>query len=168
MKKFRRTQRRALGFESLEGRLTMSAGLAGASLHTHALVMKAIQRTIPFTFRGHTSTNGSMRTIPDLAGKIGNVRFNGTGSVTTAGTRVLGGDAYLTSGQGSIHLQFGSGSVTGVGRRQRQRVPITIVGATGLYAPYIGTTGMETAWNVPTNPKQLSSFSGYINNPAVR
>jgi len=168
MNKFRRTQRRSLGFESLEGRLTMSTGLAGASLHAHALVMKQIQRTIPFTFRGHTSRSGSMLTIPDLAGKIGNVRFQGNGSLATAGTQVLGGDAYLTSRQGSIHFQFGTGSFTQVGRRQRELVPLTIVGATGLYSPYIGTTGMGTSWNVPANPKQFSTFSGFINNPVVR
>jgi hypothetical protein len=168
MKKFRQKQTRSLGFESLEGRLTMSTGLAGASLHAHAHIMKQIQRTIPFTFRGHTSISGSTQTIPDLAGKIGNVRFKGTGSVTIGGTQVLGGDAYLTSRQGSLHLQFGSSSITQVGRRQRQQVPFTIVGATGLYSPYVGTTGMGTAWSVPANPKQLSTFSGFINNPLVR
>jgi hypothetical protein len=146
----------------------MSTGLAGASLHAHAVVMKQIQRTIPFTFRGHTSRNGSMLTIPDLAGKIGNVRFNGNGSLAAAGTQVLGGDAYVTGKQGSIHLQFGTGTFTKVGGRKRELVPLTVVGATGLYSPYVGTTGMGTAWNVPTNPKQLSSFSGFINNPVVR
>jgi hypothetical protein len=109
-----------------------------------------------------------MRTIPDLVGKIGNVGFKGAGSVTTVGTKVLSGDAYLTSRQGSLHLQFGSGSFTLVGHRQRQQVPLTIVEATGQYSPYLGTTGMETAWSVPTNPKQLSIFSGYINNPLAR
>jgi hypothetical protein len=88
--------------------------------------------------------------------------------LAAAGTQVLGGDAFVTSRQGSIHLQFGTGTFTRVGRSKRELVPLTVVGATGLYSPYVGTTGMGTAWNVPTNPKQLSTFSGFINNPVAR
>lgn len=146
MNKIRRTQKRSLGFESLEGRLTLST-------------------TTPFNFHGHAFTSGSTESIPDLAGTIGNKRFTGSGSATTAGTLVEGGNAHLTSPQGSLDLQFGSGTFTQVGRRQRQQVPVTIVKATGAYASFTGATGMGTTWNVPASSKQLSTFSGFINTP---
>jgi hypothetical protein len=127
-----------------------------------------MQRTIPFTFHGHASASGSTVSIPDLAGKIGNTRFSGSGSATVGGNSVMSGDAFLTSKQGSLHLQFGSGFFTKVGRRQRQEVPFAIVGATGLYSPYIGTTGLGTTWTIPANPRRLSTLSGFINNPTAR
>jgi hypothetical protein len=128
--------------------------------------MNQTQRTIPFTFRGHTSISGSTQTTLDLAGNIGNYRFTGTGIVTTSGNLVLSGDAYLTGRQGSLHLKFDTGSLTQVGRRQRQSVPLVVMEATGKYAPFTGATGMGTAWSIPANPRRLSTFSGYMNNPS--
>jgi hypothetical protein len=162
MNKNRRTQKRSLRFEALEGRFTLSTGLTTASSYAHAMVMSRIQRTIPFNFRGHTSTSGATLTIPDLAGTIGNVRFTGYGSATTSGIQVVGGDAYLTSKQGGLHLKFETGSFTQVARRQRQSVPFVIVEATGKYSSYVGATGMGTTWSVPANPKRISTFSGVL------
>jgi hypothetical protein len=167
MNKIRRIQKRSPGFESLEGRLTLSSGLTAAPIHAHDVVVKQIQRTIPFSFSGHTTISGSTQSIPDLAGRIGSVRFAGSGSATISGTLVVGGDAFLTSRQGNLHLHFGTGTFTQVGRRQRQEVPITVMEATGKLSAYTGLTGTGNSWNVPANPKRLSSFSGFFNPPTA-
>jgi hypothetical protein len=95
---------------------------------------------------------------------MGPGQFTGSGSETIAGKQVLGGDAYLTNSQGSLHLQFDSGAFTRVGRRQRQGVPFVVVEATGKYGSFTGATGVGTTWNVPASPNRASTFSGYINN----
>ncbi len=160
MNKIRPRQKRSLGFEALEGRLTLSTGLAVASPHTHALVMS--QKRIPATFKGHASINGLTEVTPDLTGRIGRDRFTGSGSATLSGTIVQGGDASLSNSQGSIRFSLGIASVTQVGKRTRQKVPIVVTDATGKYASYIGTTGLLTTWNVPTRPNATSTFSGYL------
>ncbi len=166
MNKIRQTQKRRLGFEALEGRLTLSTGLAVASSHAHALIRNQGVREIPVSFHGHTSTNGSTQTTSDLVGTIGRQRFTGYGSATVSGTTVLGGDVYLSNGQGSLHLKLGSGVFTRVRRDARQEVPFVVVEATGSYASFTGTTGMGSTWKVPANPNRPSTFSGYINNLA--
>ncbi len=155
-------QKRSLGFEALEGRLTLSTGLAVASPHTHALVVTRAAGTIPATFKGHTTINGSTETTPDLTGRIGRDRFSGYGSATLSGTIVQVGDAYLSNSQGTIHFTLETASVTQVRRRTRQSVPIVITEATGKYASYIGATGLLKTWNVPARPNATSTFSGYF------
>jgi hypothetical protein len=162
MKKIRPKQKRSLSLEVLEGRLTLSTGLAVASPHTHALVRGLTHGGIPVSFRGHTSTSGSTQTTPDLTGRIGHDRFTGSGSATVSGAAVLGGDVYLSNSQGNLHLKLDPGSFTQVGRRQRQEVPFVVVQATGKYASFIGATGVGTAWNVPANPKRTSTYSGFV------
>ena len=163
MHKIRPRQKRSLAFEALEGRLTMSTGLAVASPHTHALVVSRTAGTIPATFKGHTSINGLTETTPDLTGRIGRDRFTGYGSGTVSGTIVQNGDVYLSNSQGSIQLSLGTASVTQVGRRSRQEVPVVVTGSTGKYASYTGTTGLLTTWNVPARPNAIATFSGYFN-----
>jgi hypothetical protein len=165
MNRIRPRQKRSLGFEALEGRLTMSTGLAIASPHTHALAMSQAKEQIPASFKGHTSINGTTEVTPDLTGRIGRERLTGTGTATLSGTIIESGDAYLSNSQGSIQFSLGSASVTHVGKRTRQKVPVVVSEATGAFAQYIGTTGLLTTWNVPANPKATSTFSGYLTPP---
>ena len=163
MNQLRPRQKRSLGFEALEGRLTLSTGLAAASPHAHALAMSQTQDQIPATFRGHTSINGSTEETSDLTGRIGHDRFTGSGSATISGTIVQGGDAYLSNSRGSIQFSLGAASVTKVGRRTRQAVPIVVTEATGKYAQFSGTTGLLTTWNVPARANATATFSGFLN-----
>ena len=162
MNRIRPRQKRSLGFEALEGRLTMSTGLAVASPHTHALAMSRARDQIPASFKGHASINGTTEVTPDLTGRIGRERLAGSGTATLSGTVVEGGEAELSNSQGSIQFSLGSASVTHVGKRTRQEVPIVVSGATGAFAPYVGTTGVLTTWNVPANPNATSTCSGYL------
>jgi hypothetical protein len=162
MNKIRPKQKRSPSLEVLEGRLTLSTGLAVDSPHTHALVRSLPHGAIPVSFRGHTSTSGSTQTTPDLTGRIGHDRFTGYGSATVSGAAVLGGDVYLSNRKGSLHLKLDSVSFTQVGRSQRPEVPFVVVEATGKYASFAGATGIGTAWNVPANPERTSTFSGFV------
>jgi hypothetical protein len=161
MNKIRPRQKRSPSFEALEGRMTLSTGLAVVSPHTHALVRSLAQHRITAVFKGHTSSNGSTQVTPDLTGRIGTDPLTGYGSATVSGNIVQGGDVYLSSSQGSIHLQL----ATAVGTHPRQKVPIVVVNATGNYASLTGLTGVLTTWNVPANPNRASTFSGYLNLP---
>jgi hypothetical protein len=156
--KIRPKQKRSLNLEVLEGRLTLSAGLAVASPHTHALVRNLAPHKITATFKGHASLDGSTPVIPDLTGRIGHDLFSGNGSATFSGNLLQGGDVYLSNSQGSLHLQLG----TAVGKHPRQKVPIVVVEATGAYAQFTGMSGVLTSWNVPARPGAISKFSGYI------
>jgi hypothetical protein len=159
--KIRPKQKRSLNLEVLEGRLTLSTGLALAAPHTHALVRSLAQHKIVATFRGHTSFNGSTPVIPDLTGRVGNDSFTGNGSATVAGNVLQGGDVFLGNSQGSLHLQLG----TAVGKHPRQKIPIVVVEATGKYAQLTGLTGILTKYNVPARPGAISTFSGNLNIP---
>jgi hypothetical protein len=163
MKKIRPRQKRSLSLEALEGRLTLSTGLAVASPHTHALVMRLTHGKIPAVFKGHVSVNGSAQVTLDLAGRIGKDQFAGNGSGTTSGTIVQSGDVYLSNSQGSLHLKLDTASVTRVRKRLRQIVPVVIAKSTGKYAQWTGRTGLLTTWKVPARPNAVSSFSGFLN-----
>ena len=162
MNRIRPRQKRSLNVEALEGRLTLSAGLAMASPHAHTLSMSRPAGSIPASFEGHTTIVGSTETTPDLTGRIGKDRFAGSGSTTTSGTIVQGGNADLSNSEGTIQFTLGTASVTKVGKSSRQDVPIVVVKATGTWAQYAGATGMLTTWNVPDRPHGTSTFSGYL------
>jgi hypothetical protein len=163
MNRIRPRQKRSLGFEGLEGRLTLSTGLGVASPHTHALVMGRPAGSISATFKGHTTIEGTTQTTPDLTGRIGTDQFTGSGTGTTSGKIVQSGDVSLSNSLGTIQLSLETASVTRAGRRTRQAVPIVVTQATGKYAQYTGSTGMLTTWNVPTNPNATSTFAGFLN-----
>ncbi len=163
MNSIRPRQNRTPAFESLEGRLALSTGLAVASPHAHAPDMARPAGSISATFKGHTTTDGSTETTPDLTGRIGTDRFTGSGSSTTSGKIVQGGEADLSNSQGTIQFRLESASVSQVAHRTRQAVPIVVTEATGKYAPYVGSTGELTTWNVPARSGATSTFSGYIN-----
>jgi hypothetical protein len=162
MNKIRLKQKRSLSLEVLEGRLTLSTGLAMVSPHTHALVRSLTQHKIRATFKGHTSINGSTEVTPDLTGRIGNDRFTGYGSGTTSNNIVQSGDVFLSNSQGSLHLQLGTASVIRVRKRLRQKVPVVVLESTGKYAQLTGMTGLLTTWNVPASPNRTSTFSGFL------
>jgi hypothetical protein len=162
MNKIRPKQKRSLSLEVLEGRLTLSTGLAVTSPHTHALVRSLTQHKIQAAFKGHTSINGQTELIPDLTGRIGNNRFTGYGTGTISNNIVQSGDVYLSNSQGSLHLQFGTASVIQVGKRSRQEVPVVVLESTGKDARLTGMTGMLTTWNIPASPNRTSTFSGFL------
>jgi hypothetical protein len=162
MNKIGPRQKRSLSFEALEGRLTLSSSLHVASPHIQALVMSHTQAGIPATFSGRTSINGSTVVISGLTGRIGNDRFSGHGSGPTSGNIFQGGDIVLSNSHGTVHLKLSAATVTQVGKRSRQEVPLTVVESTGKYAKYTGATGFVTTWNIPARPNATSTFSGFL------
>ena len=107
MKRIRSKRQRPLGFEALEGRLALSAGmgLAGASHHADAMAMSQSVKTIPASFKGHTQiVNGTQVMVTGLKGTIGKDHFAGFGSGTVAGTLFAGGNVYLSNGKGTVQL----------------------------------------------------------------
>ncbi len=165
MKRIRSKRQRPLGFEALEGRLALSAGmgLAGASHHADAMAMSQSVKTIPASFKGHTQiVNGTQVVATGLKGTIGKDHFTGYGSGTVAGTLFAGGNVYLSNGKGSVQLGLDPAVVVKVRRHSRQNVSLTVVAATGKYAPYVGMTGLLNTWNTPAKPRATASFSGVL------
>jgi len=161
MNRIRARQKRTPSFEALEGRLVLSTGVI--SLQPHALVMSQTQRQVSVSFKGHTFVNGSTVTITGLTGTFGRDRLSGSGTGTTSGPIFQGGDVYLSNKQGTIHLTLFPATVTQVGKRTRQTVAVVALDATGKYAPYTGSPGDLTTWNVPARPNASASFSGFFN-----
>ena len=171
MNRNRARQKRTPRFEALEGRLVLSTGIAtGVISHqAHALVRSQVQaqRQGPASFRGHVSVSGSTVTTTNLTGTIGRDRFTGSGTGTQSGIIFQGGDVYLSNKQGTIHLRLSPASVTQVGvrKRIRQTVAVVALDATGKYAPFIGSPGKLTTWNVPAKPNATARFSGTFTLP---
>ena len=163
MNRIRARQKRTPSYEALEGRLVLSAGVI--SDQAHALVMNQTQRQVPASFRGHVSESGSMVTITNLKGTIKQDHFTGSGAGTMSGTIFQGGDVFLSNKQGTIHLKLSPATVTQVGKRTRQLVPVVALESTGKYAQFTGDTGTLTTWNVPARPKATASFSGVFTIP---
>jgi len=137
------------------------------SRHAHALVRSQAQRQVPASFKGQVSVSGTTVTTTNLTGTIGRDHFTGSGTGTTSGIIFQGGDVYLSNKQGTIHLKLGPATVTQVGvhKRIRQTVAVVALDATGKYAPFIGSPGQLTTWNVPTRPNATASFSGVFTIP---
>ncbi len=59
MTRIRSKRQRPVGFEALEGRLALSAGMgtAVASHHAEAGCMSQTQKSIPASFKGHRSSS---------------------------------------------------------------------------------------------------------------
>jgi hypothetical protein len=155
-----------VGFEALEGRLTLSSGIgaAVASHHTHVVVMRQIHKSIPASFKGYTQlTNGTELVTTNLRGKIGKDHFTGSGTGTVAGTLFQGGNVYLSNANGTIQLGLGAAYVTKPGKHPRQAVPVVVVAATGKYASFVGLTGLLNTWNTPSKPSGTASFAGHFN-----
>jgi hypothetical protein len=162
MTRNRSKRRRSMGFEALEGRLALSAGMgmAVASHHAGAAVAKLTQTSIPASFKGHVQINGSQLMVTGLTGTIGRDHLTGSGTGTQAGKQFEGGNVYLSNSQGSVQLQLSPAFKVKVGRSSKQEVSMVAVAATGKYASYVGITGTITTWNVPAKPSASASFSG--------
>ena len=162
MTRIRPKRQRLVGFEALEGRLTLSSGMTVASPHVREAIVRATQRTIPASFQGRISISGSSLTITNLTGKIGTDRFTGSGSGAIAGTVFQSGNVSLSNKHGSVQLALGTSQVVKVGKSSRQLIPMEVVAASGKYARYVNDTGMITNWNIPTNPNASGRFSGFF------
>jgi len=163
MTRIRSKRQRPVGFEALEGRLVLSAGMgmAAASHHAHAVVMSQTQKTIPASFKGHSQIlNGTELVATGLTGTIGRDHFTGYGTGTVAGKLFQGGNVYLSNGAGSVQLALDPGVVVTVRKHSRQEVPLTVAAASGKYASYVRLTGLLNTWNTPAKPSATSSFSG--------
>jgi hypothetical protein len=163
MTRIRSRQRRCLGFEALEGRLALSAGMgtAVASHHAALAAAKLTQTSIPASFKGHVQAlSASELAVTGLKGTIGKDHFTGSGTGTEAGKQFEGGNVFLSNSAGSVQLQLSPAFVVKVGRSSKQEVSMVVVAATGKYASYIGITGTVTTWNVPAKPSASASFSG--------
>jgi hypothetical protein len=163
MKRIRSKRQRAVGFETLEGRLALSAGMGtvAAAHHAEPAVAKATQSSIPASFRGHVQIlSASELAVTGLTGTIGKNHFTGSGTGNVAGKQFEGGDVFLSNSQGSVELQLSPAFVVKVGRSSKQEVSMVAVAATGKFAAYVGITGTITTWNVPAKPSASASFSG--------
>jgi hypothetical protein len=163
MTRIRSKRRRSVGFEALEGRLALSAGMVTAmgSHHAVAAVAKPTQTSIPTSFKGHVQIlNRTQLIATGLTGTIGRDHFTGTGTGTEAGKQFEGGTVYLGNSQGSVQLQLSPAFKVKAGRSSKQEVSMVAVAATGKYASYVGITGTITTWNVPAKPSASANFSG--------
>jgi hypothetical protein len=166
MTRIRSKRQRPLGFEALEGRLALSAGMgmAAASHRAALLVMSQAQTTIPASFKGHVQiVNGSILVITNLSGTIGKNHLTGFATGTVVGTQFQGGDVYLSNGPGNVHLKLGPAFVVNVGKSSKQEVSVIAVSASGKYAKYAGITGFLTTWSIPANPKAFATVAGFFN-----
>ena len=165
MTRIRSKRQRSLGFETLEGRLALSAGvgMALASHHAHEVPMSQIQKTIPASFKGHSQLlSGSELVTTNLRGTIGRDHFTGSGTGTVSGKLFQGGNVYLSNSRGSIQLSLSPAVVTKVRGHARQNVAIAVAAATGKYVLDVGMTGILNTWNAPAKPRATSSFSGFF------
>jgi hypothetical protein len=154
-----------VGFEALEGRLALSAGMGTAVAAHHAdAVVRQIQKSIPASFKGHAQlVNGSELVTTGLTGTIGRDHFTGSGTGTVEGTQFTGGIVNLSNSKGTIQLSLGSAFVVKVGKSKRQEVSAVVKAASGKYASYVGDPGTLTSWNTPAKPNASASFSGSFN-----
>jgi hypothetical protein len=165
MTRIRSKRQRTLGFDALEGRLALSAGMgmAVASHHAAAAVTTQAQMKVSASFKGHaTVINGSTVVFSGLSGTVGNVHLVGAGAGTLMGNQFEGGRIVLLNSTGSILLRLGPAFVVKVGMSSKQEVSVAVVSATGKLAQYAGAMGTLTTWNIPANPKALASVSGFF------
>jgi hypothetical protein len=152
-------RQRNVGFEALEGRLALSTGMAVASPHAGDAIERASERSIPASFTGRVSVSGSTLTTTNLKGHVGNYRLTGYGTGTVAGKQFEGGNVYLSNSQGNIQLALSPTYQVRAGKSLTRPFAITVVDATGAYAPFVTSTGTITRWNVPAKPNAIARFS---------
>jgi hypothetical protein len=163
MMRIRSKRQRSVGFEALEGRLVLSAGVgtAAASHHAKPAVAKLTQKSIPAAFKGHVQiVNGSELMATGLTGTIGTDHFTGSGTGTEVGNQFGGGVVNLSNSKGSVQLELSPAFTVKVGRSSKQEVTMVAKATSGKYASYVGMTGTITTWNVPAKSSASASFSG--------
>ncbi len=164
MMRIRSKRQRRVGFEALEGRLALSAGMgiAAASHHAELRHLQQPQHMISASFKGHVQVSGTTVVTSNLTGTIGPARFTGSGTGTVAGKIFQGGTVDLTSvtGDGTIQLRLGATQTVKKGRSSIQYVSVVVASATGNYVNYTGMAGTMTSWDVPIKPSASARFSG--------
>ena len=163
MKRIRPTRQRTAGFEALEGRWALSAGLAVASHHADAAVRSHFRRSVPVSISGELSIiGGTTATVTGVAGRIGEADFNsGSGSGTISGNQFQGGTIDVSNGQGTIELSLGAARIGTIGGYQRMKVRVVAVNAGGAYAQVTGSTGTLKAL-APIGFQGVNHFSGSL------
>jgi hypothetical protein len=163
MKRIRSKRQRAAGFEVLEGRWALSAGLAVASHHAEAVARTHSQHRIPVSISGQLSVaGGTAATVTGVTGTIGKADFtSGSGSGTVSSNQFQGGTIDVSNGQGTIELSLGAARIVTVGGHQRMKVKVVAVSAGGAYAQVIGSAGTLTA-TAPIGFQGVSRFSGSL------
>jgi hypothetical protein len=162
MTRIRRKRQRNVGFEALEGRLVLSTGMSAASPHIHDAIVRASQRTVRASFKGRVAINGSTLTTRNLNGHIGPDHFRGYGTGTEVNNQFQGGTVYLSNNKGTIELGLSPLYSIKVGKATTKTFSITVLSATGQYAPYVIATGTVTRWNVPARPNAVATISGFF------
>jgi hypothetical protein len=162
MTRIRPKRQRAVGFEALEGRLALSTGMAVAAPHAHHAIVRAAKRSIPASFHGRTSINGSALATTNLTGKIGTDRFTGYGTGTLVNNLFQSGTVYLSNSRGSVQLSLSAIQVK-VRKTTRLEFATTVVAASGKYATFVNDTGIINTWHVSPQPNAPASFSGKLN-----
>jgi hypothetical protein len=158
MRNHPKRQRKAT-FEALEGRLALSTGVVMPPGGIHHAIVRAVQRSIPATFKGQVSISGTTLTTTNLHGRIGTDRLTGYGTGTQVGNQFEGGQVFLSNSQGSIQLGLSPTAVVRIGKAKTRTFAITIENATGKYAAFATSTGRITKWNVPNRPNATATFS---------
>ncbi len=130
-----------------------------ASPHVRDAIERASERSIPASFVGHVSISGSTLTTTNLRGHIGKYQLTGYGTGAVAGKQFEGGDVYLGNSQGNIQLGLSPTYQVRAGRSLTRTFAISVVDATGAYAPFATSTGTITRWNVPAKPNATARFS---------
>jgi hypothetical protein len=164
MTRNRSKPQRHLTFESLEGRLALSAGMgmAVASHNAHEVHISQMQKSIPASFKGHAQLIGSELTTTNLRGTIGTDHFTGSGTGTEVGRQFEGGTVNLSNSHGTVQFSLAPSVVIKKGKSTRQEVSLVAVAGTGKYAAYVGITGTLTSWNVPAKPSASANFGGTL------
>ena len=141
--------RRRLTFDSLEGRLTLSAGMGMVAASHHAEIAHTDVKSLKATFTGRVTLSGSTYTSSNLKGTIGPAKFAGTAQVLTQGQALAGGYVNLSNSQGTLEFQLVPGNPVKVGKTVKQPVGLLAIEGTGAYASYIGATGNVTKFKLP-------------------
>jgi hypothetical protein len=129
-----------LQFESLEQRVTMSAGLI------HAAVGAAAAHVVPvkgmFTGGSTSLPPGSlMLSIGGLSGELGKVQLTGVVGGQISGHRFVSGFMQLSNSQGSLVADLGRGTVHKSGKTQQLKLLVIVTQATGAYSDVAGSVG---------------------------
>jgi hypothetical protein len=156
-------RQRNVGFEALEGRLALSTGMVVAPPGVHHALARASMHSIPASFKGQVSINGSTLSTTNLHGHIGPDHLTGYGTGTQVGKQFEGGEVFLSNSQGSIQLGLSPTFVIRVGKSKSRTFAITVESATGKYAQFAASTGTITKWNVPDRPNATASFAAVFN-----
>lgn len=168
MTRIRPTRQRTAGFEVLEGRWALSAGLAVTSHHVEAVVRHHTRHKVPVFISGELSIDGgTTATITNVAGRIGRADFtSGSGTGTISGNQFQNGDIAMSNGQGTIDLHVGAGRIVMIGGYLKMRLQVVAVSGGGGYAQVTGSVGRLKAL-APIGSLGINHFTGSLTIPSA-